>query len=422
VAEPCVGNSRLVFSISTAFAPPLLELVGTEGGGVHIKGASSIGKSTAGAVAGSVWGGGGLRGWAQSWRATDNGLEAVAAAHSDLLLVLDEMGEVSGAALGAAAYMLANGRGKARAGRDGGRRRSTEWRLVFLSTGEVGLADKLAEDGRRPRRAMAGQEVRVVDLPADAGRGLGLFDRLPPGITSARAFADRLRAAAAARYGTAGPAFLEFLVAEPDAVAEAVLGAQREFVAAHADGAAGQVARVAARFGLIAAAGELAAGSGIVPWAPGEAARAAARCFADWVATRPGGAGPGEDAAALRQVRAFIEAHGASRFEALAGQEGAPEEARPVPNRAGFRRQGEGGAWEYLILSEAWRTEVCRGLDPIAAAKAVDAAGFLRRGGDGRLQDKPSISGHGSPRVYVVRGAILGGDAVEAPRSAGAPA
>jgi hypothetical protein len=39
------GNSRLVFMFSTAFAGPLLQLVGFEGGGVQLVGPSTVGKT-----------------------------------------------------------------------------------------------------------------------------------------------------------------------------------------------------------------------------------------------------------------------------------------------------------------------------------------------------------------------------------------
>ena len=43
-----------------------------------------------------------------------------------------------------------------------------------VSTGEVSIASKVEED--RNRRARAGQEVRILDIPADAGQGYGAFD------------------------------------------------------------------------------------------------------------------------------------------------------------------------------------------------------------------------------------------------------
>lgn len=56
--------------------------------------------------------------------------------------------------------MLANGSGKARATRDGSARKSAHWRLLFLSSGEIGLADKVAEDNRG-RRAAAGSLIQM---------------------------------------------------------------------------------------------------------------------------------------------------------------------------------------------------------------------------------------------------------------------
>ncbi len=177
VARYAIGNSRLGLALSTAFAAPLLYPTGSESGGFHFRGGSSTGKTTALHVAGSAWGGGGIRGFIRTWRATSNGLEGVAALHCDALLCLDEIGQVDGRDAGQIAYMLANGQGKTRAGRSGETRPAAEWRLLFLSSGEISLADKIAEDGRG-RRIAAGQEVRIVDIAADAGAGLGIFENL----------------------------------------------------------------------------------------------------------------------------------------------------------------------------------------------------------------------------------------------------
>jgi hypothetical protein len=73
-----------------------------------------------------------------------------------------------------AAYMFANGHSKLSATRTGTGRPGPEWRLLFLGTGEIGLADKMAEDPRK--RITAGQDC--LDLPADAGEGFGVFEEL----------------------------------------------------------------------------------------------------------------------------------------------------------------------------------------------------------------------------------------------------
>ena len=195
-----------------AFAAPLLRPLGMEGGGVHWRGGSSTGKTTTGEAAGSVCGGG-RDGYKVTWRATDNGIESVAAVHNDGLAVLDEIGQVSADALGAIAYMLANGQAKRRMTRDGAARATAAWSLLFLSTGEIGLDDKIRESKRSGGRVMAGQQVRVLDLPADAGAGHGVFDHLA-GFPSGQALADHLKAAAATHYGHPLRAYLRRLIEE----------------------------------------------------------------------------------------------------------------------------------------------------------------------------------------------------------------
>ncbi len=161
IAALSAGNTRLEFALSSAFAGPLLRLADVEGGGFSFEGGSSCGKTTCLEVAASVWGGGSH---VRPWRTTDNGLESIAALHNDGLLILDEVGQVSAKVLSESAYMLANGQGKTRSGKDGNTRKSTPWRLLFLSSGEVGLAEKLQEGGIK---AKAGQEVRFVGIPTE---------------------------------------------------------------------------------------------------------------------------------------------------------------------------------------------------------------------------------------------------------------
>ncbi len=133
-----------------------------------------------------------MTGFVRSWRATANGLEGVALGHSDTLLCLDELSQLAAKDAGEAAYMLGNGSGKSRSSRDGSARRAAKWRVMFLSSGEISLADKVAEDGRG-RRLAAGQQVRIVDIPADAGAGMRLFENLH-GFDSAEALARHLPA------------------------------------------------------------------------------------------------------------------------------------------------------------------------------------------------------------------------------------
>ena len=156
-----------------------------------------------------------------------------------------------------------------------------------------------------------------------------------------------------------------------------------------------------------------------MPWPKDEALRAAGACFAAWLAER-GGAGSGEDTAALSQVRQFLEAHGESRFTLLMrptfGGDPAPSELTHTINRAGFRwRTGCGAAarWEYLILPEAWKSEVCKGLNAKRTADLLAARGWLLGGTERHRAPTVTIPGEGKMRLYRVSGAILGDDAAE---------
>ena len=385
-AALAVGNSRLTFALCLAFAGPLLRLTGTEGGGFSLEGDSSCGKTTALQLAASVWGG---PAHVRTWRATDNGLEGVAALHNDGLLILDEIGQVGGKVLAEAAYMLANGSGKTRAGKENPLRRSLTWRLLFLSSGEVGLADKLMEAGLRKR---AGQEVRLVGVPVNREHIARLH-----GLPDAGALANRIKTITAAHYGHAGRAFLQWLTRDVEASRREALALVERWTASlltACPDADGQVKRVARRFALCIAAGILARDrAGVLPESMDTGMMSVNACFRSWLEER-GGAGASEDAAILAQVRLFIEQHGASRFQDLN-----TEQANCI-NRAGFRRKAD-GMTEYIVLSEVFRSEVVKGFSSKRAAAVLRAAGWLRVS-DAKNTTKRDMPELGRVRCYVI--------------------
>ncbi|MFM2059476.1 MAG: hypothetical protein RLY71_3861 [Pseudomonadota bacterium] len=399
VAALAAGNSRMVFAIACAFAPVLADLVGEDSGGFHLRGKSSSGKSTALALAASVWGN--PSSFTRLWRTTANGLEGLAAVHNDSLLILDELSQVDPRDAGDAAYLLANGQGKTRASRAGMARQPARWRLLFLSAGEESLSAMMSRAGKRSN---VGQEVRLADIEADAGAGLGAFEtlhRYPSGAALSLALKD----AATQHHGTVGVAWLHAVADDRATLAEQAGALVREFVADHTrEDAPGQVLRVARRFGLVAAAGELATGYGLTPWKPGEAVAACAACFASWL-DGFGGAGAKEDRTLLAQVRAFFEVHGASRFEDIT----ATAEVR-IQNRAGFYRAGPDGARQFLVLPEVFKREVCIGFDAKAAALALVQAGVILKGKDGKASHSVRVPGIAAVRVYVFTGKVWEGE------------
>lgn len=376
VAALAVGNSRLIFAISLGFAGPLLHLGGETSGGFTEVGASSIGKSTLLLVAASVAGAAVL-----TWRATGNGLEAVAAGHNDLTLNLDELGQATPADLEVAAYMLGNGTGKARMQRTVTARDNLTWCLALYASGEVGLAAKLGEAGRRPR---AGQEVRLVDLAADAGAGLGVFEELH-GDGGGDTFARHLAAVTEEHRGVALVAFLEKLTADVEASRELVREGRRRFAQAVVPaGADGQVHRVAGRMGLVAAAGEIAAAHGLTGWSQGGATAAVERRFREWLAARGGPVRP-------RIARRWRRCGGSSSSTAWRGSS-----RRGRTNRRQQRPRGS-AASRVRSASSTGRASVA------STRTAQRLAGAVAGRGLQGLRPRPRGAGAGEPRAAAER-------------------
>ena len=392
VAAYAVGEPRLAFGIACAFAGPLLALVRPDGGGgFNLQGFSSKGKSTVLEAAASVWH---CPAPLPTWRATANGLEGIAATRNDGFLPLDEMGQVDAKEAGQVAYMLANGSAKVRATKDGGTRALKQWRVIFLSTGELGIEDKLSEDGKR---AKAGQEVRVPDIPCPAA---GMLEDTH-GFPSLGAFAEHLKASARKHYGHAARAFLAGLCDEwgrRDELQASLRAMEAEWMAATIPpGVDAQVRRVGGRFALVAVAGELAQRMGVLPWPEGESFRAAAVCFGAWL-DRRGFSGASESHGGIGAVLAFLEKHGMSRFD-----EWGDREARPF-NRAGTRRRAEGmeNGWDFFITPEAWK-EACQGSSARDVARACADAGILEVDAQGKFSLPVTLPGHGRVRCYIIR-------------------
>ena len=163
---------------------------------------------------------------------------------------------------------------------------------------------------------------------------------------TAAALVQAIKDAAARCHGAAGLEWLRCVVHDRLRLADLITDGIRQFVAEVVPaGATGQVERVARRFALVAVAGELASHYGLTGWEQGEAERSAKACFKAWLESF-GGIGNREERTMLAQVRAFFEAHGASRFEDV----NANQDHR-ILNRAGFYRSGLNGAREYLVMT-----------------------------------------------------------------------
>jgi putative DNA primase/helicase len=279
----------------------------------------------------------------------------------------------------------------------------------------------------------AGQEVRLIDLPADAGGAHGLFEDLH-GCADGQQFADLLKRQVRETYGHAGRAFVTRLAENWDDALAYVRNIIGAFVTDVVPGTAtGQVRRVATKFALIGAAGELASTWGITGWDEGVALHAAGQCFAAWLAQRGVLTNADEDRA-LRQVRLFFEKHGESRFHPWdaeeppqcprcqgTGQYGADQEcfechgtgvlavngSRPVQDRAGFWRETPAGLREFYVFPQVFEKELSRTYDPVWLAKLLVQRRWVKPDAQHRPTRVERLPTVGTTRVYRFLPAVL---------------
>ncbi|MBN8508531.1 MAG: DUF927 domain-containing protein [Burkholderiales bacterium] len=419
----CVGNSRLAFAVCVALAGPLLAWSPeVKGGGFHYFGATSAGKTTGLLLAASVWGKGSENdpeSFVQKWRATSSGLEYLGEQHNDCTLILDELGQIDASDAGPAAYMLADGMGKNRSKAAGGLRPKPSWRLLFLSSGELTLAQHMETAAQRMK---GGQEVRLIPLPAEVAPGSTLehchqFD-------TGHELSEWVKARAVKHYGTAGRAWLLWLTEHTHELQARIAEHMEAFAARYVrDEASGQVKRGARRFALAAAAGEMATAEGLTGWPKGEAMRAAGTMLEAWLATRPGGIGDSEEATILRDLRQWFGMFGQMNFARWGVLD---NDHKPnTPMMCGWRRdivgdtvgaKGErlveqqvGTTW--YVLAEPFRSTVCKGhnhrrvLDVLKKHKLIE----LEPSGRALHRAKPPGYTRDGADVYRITSRILSG-------------
>ena len=393
VAAKCEGNPVLTLAIGCALAGPLLSLVGVLGGGVHLVGDSSSGKSLAQLIGSSVWGDPGI--FAASWDMTKGGLEIEASGRNDTMLPLDEIKRADPKRVQEMAYSLANGQGKGTMTREREGRAKLSWRLLALSSGERSLSEHAAIGGNA---AHAGAELRMVDVNAGT-RTHRAFDKLH-GLAGAD-FHRLLTVAVGAHHGHIGPAFVEKMLASDDrpGLQEDFAGIRAKFIEDNA-----QAGRVADRFAVIALAGEMAIAYGLLPWTPGSALADCQLLYGEWLSRV--GSGNAEDRQILAGILDFIDKHGSSRFSDVSDQ--TPD--TKVFNRAGYWKLSDGK--QLYLFNKSALVEAAHGYGLSRVIKALEGAGAIaERGADRKRHAKKyRAPGGGSPWLYVIDPEALDGE------------
>lgn len=385
IGAKCSGNPLMVMAVSLAFSGPLLSQLGVHGGGLHFRGASSSGKTTLLNIAASVWGD---RRLITPWRATSNGLEAIASTMNDMLLPLDEIAEIQPRVLHEAIYMLANGTGKARMTKDVILADQARWRLALISSGEISIEEKLKE---ARLDAMAGHEMRLIDIEADS-RAYGAFDDLH-GIANAAIFAEAMQLLARKYHGAVGRAYVECLIANKaklndERLQKMVRALTSQWIAKIPAEVDGQTSRVAMRFALIGLAGKIATAFGLTGWRSDEATGAAEQLFLDWYDRRYSAKRDAVDSF-VKPLQDFLSAN----LNTLPRIEG--------PHADGADPAGWCDATRAYLPQSTW-TGLFPGGSATSAAKALLDMQMLLPGEEGRFTRRFSRAVPGRPRLYGI--------------------
>ncbi len=396
VAALARDHPFLIFCICTAFAGPLLKVVGREGGGFHIYGRSSHGKTTAAQMAASVWGCGAdpaespIKAYIRKWNTTANGLEGLAAAHNDSILILDEAGTCNAKDFGKIIYDLTGGQGKVSMNSDRNLRKPRSWLSLILSTGEIPAKEKIEENGKT---AKSGQILRMMDIPIDGG----VFNE--HARRSGNSQALEIKKNCASYYGTAGPAFLEKLINQFPSFLELRREVRTEYDKAlslvSVKGLDPEQSRALQRLALVMAAGQVARKLEILPFEEEEIEQSILYVRDIWLKDQEN---ISEGFQGIIAIREFI-LRNPGRFANT--NENTP--AGRIVEIVGYRDDQEE---LYLFTQEGFK-EACKGHNIKEVCRELQKQDLLHINETGRYTCKHKIFGLGRIRLIAVRDAIL---------------
>ncbi|MEQ1965089.1 DUF927 domain-containing protein [Xenorhabdus khoisanae] len=392
VASLMKGNRSMMLGVLVGLAAPLNSLAGGSCFGVHLFAQSSAGKTTTVEAASSLYGD--PEELKLSWHGTHHGLNNEAAARNDGFLPIDEIGQSANPKeVANSAYSLFNGVGKIQGKREGGNRAVIRWKIAALSTGEEDLETFLIKGGITPK---AGQLVRLLSVPFIDTE---FFNGYEDGDAHARAIKRESK-----RYcGTAGRAWILWLSENQERAIETVTRKEKAWLDSLPEEASAQVRRVAVRFALLDAAGELA--TPITGWSTEDCHSAIRQSFDDWLADF--GIGNREKYQVITRARDFIQKYGLSRFQPytygkLNGNIDTINAMR-INNLAGYmvHNRRDDGQVEYHIIPSVFEEEILQGLQKKSGFEALEEAGMLVKAEKDRFISK-TISVNGTQGRFVV--------------------
>jgi hypothetical protein len=342
-----VTTPGLRAALGVSLAGPLVQMLGMDSFGVHFHAQTSVGKTTASAVAASVWGSEAKI--KQSFNTTQNGLEAAAEQANGACLVMDELGQFRGGPmqLGNAIYDLMSQQGRLRLTQTGEQRQRREWGFSMISNGEISVMDMVG-DGLK-----GGQMVRLMDVEIEKGE-----------LTIDSAHAARIKsrfwgsAIKPGNYGHVGDQWAHYLTSIDTAAVHAEWEIVRRTLGDEFSGANAEVERMLNAIAIVGAALIQATRAKIIKWPENESMD-----VARWIARKVIGArrADGVDTPEERLLRRW---HELILTEPAKFPKDNDERKPPV-------------VYGYFYGAEVWTTETMINKSGLPQAVGVSARRFL---------------------------------------------
>lgn len=383
-----------VFALSASFASMLLVPAGMDVGMFHFHGVSTTGKTLLLMLGASIHGDGSEPGSGGGvniirWNTTPNAMERLLADYSGLVACVDELGASNHKQLSSLLYNITSGTAKERMTRSLTTGEPFKWRMLILSSGEMSISEKLAE---QKTSLQGGQEHRAISielLPEDAQK---------PGeaVSETRARADTLKTGLGEVYGHAGPEFIGALLSEPKE--DGNLRTYAEFsswITQQTDeccnaledalkNEGNDITRVQRRglrrFALVWLAGEMALGYGLLPFENDAVAESVMSAARRWLENNQNQYDPVRNM--LEELQLTLVTKSSRHFITLRD-----EQARCPGDMWGFLHHKTGDFLIYESVFEKLCSE--KGLKTVDVARRLERTGYLVSESVGHYKKRP---------------------------------
>lgn len=207
IAHYALSNARGVLAFGAAFSAPLMKLLNNHTGfGLHFYGSSSTGKSLLLRMTNTIFGSG-REMKLRTWNSTRSFIDTQVMMCNDRPILFDDISDqLDPKAIFETMYGIPAGCSRGRCTSTGDPKEVLEWRTILLSTGEQSVPQYLKDRGLRIN---AGQLVRVLNIPCNDT--YGSIDTIPFWMDNAHDAAINIEQYIGREeyYGIAGQAFIE---------------------------------------------------------------------------------------------------------------------------------------------------------------------------------------------------------------------